>query len=213
MTGHDDFQTEPVRGLPEVPPSDERILWQGHPDWRVLARRAFGVRTVLWYFGALALIRTVSIWATDGTPGEIAASALWFALLASVVVAILTGMAWLNARLTVYTITTRRVAMRIGVALTVTLNLPYRWIGAADLLTHPDGSGDIAFTLTGKTKLSYLVLWPHVRPWRMARPQPALRCVAGVSPVAAILSDAMQAASDEREAEQMPVEVARIAAE
>jgi hypothetical protein len=28
---HDDFQTEPVRGLPENLPEGEHILWQGHP--------------------------------------------------------------------------------------------------------------------------------------------------------------------------------------
>ena len=119
-------------------------------------------------------------------------------------------MAWLNARLTVYTITNRRVAMRIGVALTVTLNLPYRWIGSADLLTHADGSGDIALTLTGKSKLSYLVLWPHVRPWRISQPQPALRAVTGIADVAAILAHAMEDERAERQATQQ-IEITRIA--
>ena len=28
----DDVQVEPIRGLPELPPEGERILWQGAPD-------------------------------------------------------------------------------------------------------------------------------------------------------------------------------------
>lgn len=33
----DDVQVEPIRGLPELPPEGEHILWQGAPDpgrWR-----------------------------------------------------------------------------------------------------------------------------------------------------------------------------------
>ena len=35
---HDD---EPQNGLPEALPAGERLLWQGSPDWRVLARHGF----------------------------------------------------------------------------------------------------------------------------------------------------------------------------
>ncbi len=77
---------------------------------------------------------------------------------------VLALIAWVMARETVYTITTHRVAMRIGAALTVTLNLPFRWIGSADLAVHRDGTGTILLNLTGETRLSYLVVWPHVKP-------------------------------------------------
>ena len=42
-------------------------------------------------------------------------------------------MAWLSARNTVYTITDRRVVMRIGIVLTLTFNLPFKRIAAAGL--------------------------------------------------------------------------------
>ena len=41
------------RGLPERLPDGERLLWQGAPDWRALARQAFHVRGLAIYFGAI----------------------------------------------------------------------------------------------------------------------------------------------------------------
>jgi len=47
LTAHDE---EPVRGLPAPLPADETLLWQGAPDPRSLAQRAYGVRAVAIYF-------------------------------------------------------------------------------------------------------------------------------------------------------------------
>ncbi|NJL34791.1 MAG: PH domain-containing protein, partial [Chloroflexaceae bacterium] len=80
--------------------------------------------------------------------------------------------------------------LRIGAALTVTLNLPYRWINSADVTTHRDGTGTIALDLRGETRFSYLVLWPHVRPWVISRTQPALRCIPEPDKVAALIAEA-----------------------
>jgi len=57
MTHHDDFNFEPVRGLPEKLPEGEHILWQGAPDVRALAREALGVRWVAGYFAILTIWR------------------------------------------------------------------------------------------------------------------------------------------------------------
>jgi hypothetical protein len=54
---HDDFNFEPIRGLPEKLPEGEHILWQGAPDPRRLAREALGVRWVAAYFILLAVWR------------------------------------------------------------------------------------------------------------------------------------------------------------
>ena len=51
---HDDFDFEPVRGLPQLLPKGERMLWQGAPRWQDLAVHAFHARKVIWYFAALA---------------------------------------------------------------------------------------------------------------------------------------------------------------
>jgi hypothetical protein len=115
-------------------------------------------------------------------------------------------MAWVMARSAVYTLTTHRVAMRIGAALTVTLNLPYRWIASADLQMHRDGTGTIALDLRGETRFSYLVLWPHARPWQFKRPKPALRCIAEPHKVADML--AQHAAARIHETGQTEAEIA-----
>lgn len=190
--GHDDFQTEPVPGLPERPPEGERILWQGAPAWRALAWRAFGVRWVLLYFAAIALWQGGEAALGGATPGEILPGLGVLAGVALAAVAVLGLMAWVAARATIYTVTTKRVAMRIGVALTVTLNLPYRWIGAAALKRFRDGTGDLPLALTGETRLAYLMLWPHVRPWRLGRAEPALRAIPDAGRVAEILAGALR---------------------
>ncbi len=49
-------------------------------------------------------------------------------------------MAWLSARSTVYTLTDRRMVMRMGIVLTVTFNLPFKRIAAADMAPAPRGT-------------------------------------------------------------------------
>ncbi len=212
MTEDDDFAVEPVRGLPELLPAGERMLWQGAPDWRVLARRSLNCRLVAWYFGLLALWRGGAALAAGGGVAEALSAASWLLALGLVVVGALALMAWAMARASVYTITDKRVVLRIGVALRVTVNLPYRCIGAADMARNKDGSGDIALRLTGDTKLAYLMLWPHVRPWHIKEPQPALRALPDAARVAGLLAEAMRASEAERQTEDLPVPAA-IAAE
>jgi hypothetical protein len=100
-------------------------------------------------------------------------------------------LAWLAGRNTVYTITNRRVVMRIGIVLTVTFNLPYRRIESAGLRRHPDGTGDIALVLSEGDQIAYLHLWPHARPWHVRRSQPMLRAVPNCERVSALLAQAL----------------------
>lgn len=211
---HDDFQLEPVRGLPERPPEGERILWQGRPAWRSLARRWLRTRWVIGWFALLLAWRGGVMAAEGATATEILAVSVWLVGLGAAATAVLSLLAWITATNTVYTITSRRVAMRIGVALTVTLNLPYRWIASADLRQHPDGTGDIPLALSGENKISWAVLWPHARPWRMAKPEPMLRCIPDAGRVATILAEALRADMARREAEaEAETPADRIAAE
>ncbi len=188
----DDIQSEPIRGLPEVPPEGEHILWQGAPDPWMLARHALNLGWVAGYFVLLATWRGLAIGLDQGLALGLKA-AVPYLIMGLVACAILAVIALILARTTVYTLTTRRVAMRIGAALTVTLNLPFSCILAADLALERNGTGSIALELTEGTKLSYLVCWPHVRPWRIANTQPALRCIPDAERVASLLADAAQA--------------------
>jgi hypothetical protein len=100
------------------------------------------------------------------------------------------GIAWFTARTTVYTLTDKRVVMRIGIVLTLSLNLPLRRLEAADLKLHSGEQGDIALRLLKPDHIAYLHLWPHARAWRLARPEPTLLCLPGAQAVARRLTDA-----------------------
>lgn len=187
---HDDFAFEPVRGLPERPPAGERILWQGRPNSWALAWDALSLPWVAGYFVLLAAWRFLAT--VDQEVGAALALATPYLVMGAVVCALLWLVAFLQARATVYTITDARVAMRIGAALTITLNLPYAQLRSASFAPGRFGTGTIALDLMGDTRLSYLVCWPHIRPWHMKRPQPALRCIPDAETVARLLAESAE---------------------
>jgi hypothetical protein len=171
------------------------LRWQGAPHWRVLARRAFHVRTVAFYFGVLVLLR-VALLVADGAPtSTVVMSAMWLITLALLATGILTLLAMLYSRSTVYSITDRRVVIRFGVALPMAVNIPFKVIESAGLRTYPDGSGDIPLVLGGGQTVNYLIMWPNVRPWRFSNAQPMLRSIADAKQVAEILAEALRAAT------------------
>lgn len=190
MTEYDD---EPIRGLPGMLPPGEEILWQGAPDWRTLARSAYGTRMVAGYFLALTVFALASALATHGRYVGVELTVA----LGVVCVALLHLLAWASARTTVYTLTNRRVVLRIGIAVPKCVNLPLRMIGSVDLATRADGTGDIPFVIAGPAKLGILALWPHARPWKIVTPQPMLRAVPDAQAVAARIAQACRAASPE----------------
>jgi hypothetical protein len=192
MTNHDDHEVEPIPGLPAVPPPGETILWQGRPSWRRLATDAFGAWWLLGYFAFFATLRGVSHGIEAGSVATGVLQALIVTPLAALAMAIVLVVAWAHARATVYTITSQRVVMRIGVALPVAFNLPFRQLQAADVRVGSDGGGDIALTLAKGNTLAWPILWPHVRPWRVTRASPALRAVDGVADVADVLASAQR---------------------
>ena len=185
-----DIIPEPVRGLPEAPPEGERILWQGAPSLRRAAMQVFKVHWIVGWFVLLAVWRAGAVMAEGGPASEAMVAAFWSLLAAALAGAILLLMAWSVAHTAIYTITNRRVGMRIGVALTLTLNLPHQWIESADLVRWRGGGGDIALKMKGETRLSYLVLWPHARPWKLNPAIPMLRGLDDADAAARILGEA-----------------------
>ncbi len=181
-------------GLPEALPQGERMLWQGRPDWRSLARAAFRTDWVAGYFAALLVWRFASEVSAGAGVAEAAVYAAWILPLAGSALALLAGLAWLAARTTTYTVTDRRIVMRIGVALPLTLNLPFAEIDGADVRLRARGTGDVAFTLAKGARVGWAVLWPHARSWRFARPQPSLRAIPNVEAVANRLAEALSGA-------------------
>ena len=183
--------SRPPAGLPENLPQSERLLWQGAPDWRVLAIRAFHLRAWAVYF-ALLLVWYVVSSLDAGTPLlETAIATSRFVGLALVPLLLIAIYAWAVSRATTYTITDRRVVIRLGLALPMTINLPFSRIDNASFHIEAGGAGNIALELAPGNKLAWFVLWPHARPWRMAKAQPMLRALPQVQGVAQLLARAL----------------------
>ncbi len=189
---HDDFAAEPINGLPELPPRGEVILWQGRPNWFRLTVESLNLWWVVAYFAVLTTWRFITV--IDVLSFERAIiMTLPFVIMTLIVVLLLMLVGFIQARATVYTITNRRVAMRIGAALTVTLNIPYTQIENAAVSVGKVGCGNIALETKGASKFSYLVLWPHIRSWKISKPEPTLRAIPDVQSVAQILAKAAKA--------------------
>jgi len=203
---HDDFAFEPIRGLPELPPEGEHILWRGAPEWRQLALRSFYVRPVLAYFTVLMIWRIFEAVASGGSLLAGFGYALELAPFAAGAVAILCLLAWSYARSTVYTLTNKRIVFRSGVALPITVNVPFTSIQSADLRVHADGSGDVQIALVPAQNVSSLALWPHIKPWTFRKTMPTLRALADPQSVARSLSAAL-AASVQGEGAELQGEV------
>ncbi len=190
-----EHEYEPAHGLPELLPADEHVLWQGAPDWRALAVRAFHLRKLVVYFAVMLALRASAVLADGGGALDALRSVATLAPLALLGLALTLGLAWLSARTTAYTLTNRRVVMRIGIVLTLSFNLPLKRIAAADLAAAPRGTGDIALALAGDDRIAWLQLWPHARPWHLTKPQPMLRCVPDGDAVARLLAQAWSQAT------------------
>ena len=184
-----------ARGLPGALPAGETLLWSGAPDWRVLARTALHARKLALYFALIAAYATVSSAMSGAEPRAVALMLLKMVGCGAIPVALACLYAWGVSRVAVYSITNRRVVLHIGLALPVTLNLPFARIVSADVNAGPDGAGDLSLTLAGGDRFAYAILWPHARPWRFARAQPAMRGLADVAKPAQILARALAASA------------------
>lgn len=164
-----------------TPAADETVLWKGRPALGLLARGAFHTRTAGLYMAGLAGVAL----ATGNTNAAIVAVGL-----GAVLVALLYALAWASARSTLYILTDSRLIMRIGMAFETRINIPLKQVRAAHLRPRASGHGDIAFELAGERLLGNALLWPHVRPWHYAMPQPMLRAVPDAAAVARMISEA-----------------------
>lgn len=185
------FKGKPVGGLPGALPEGEVLLWQGAPDWRSLARRAFRIRIVAGYFAALVTWRVAAGWLAGHGAGAALTAGVSSLTLGGVSLGIFAALAWMISRTTTYSVTNKRVVITYGMALPKSLNLPFGRIDAADIAVHADHTGDIAMRLPATTAISYLLLWPHVRAGSGGRAEPVLRCIARPQDVAEMLVDGL----------------------
>ncbi|MEO0328207.1 MAG: photosynthetic complex putative assembly protein PuhB [Pseudomonadota bacterium] len=190
---HNDFEKEPIPGLPAHLPEGENIVWQGSPNANAIARVLLRSRWIMGYFAVIAVWKFCTALYDGGTLMDGIINLLVIGGLGFIVMAMIRWYARAVERSTIYTITNRRVVMRFGVALPVTFNLPYTQISSADIKPAYENFGSITLGLREHTKISWLILWPHVRPWKLARPEPSLRMIEGLEQVAEILSKELHA--------------------
>lgn len=164
-----------------TPMPGEKVLWKGQPDLAILARSAFHTHKFAFYFAVL-----VGIALTFGNMN----AAIVAAVLGVLGLMILQGLAWLCRRTTAYILTDARLIIRKGMAIETRINLPLKQIASANLKMRGATHGDIAMTLNGERLLGYVLLWPHVRPFKFAHPQPMLRSVPDAQHVANLLAEA-----------------------
>jgi hypothetical protein len=189
---HDDFDFEPQRGLPAALPAGERLLWQGAPDWRELALHGYRVRAFAWYGAAVIVARAILNLAEGGALLTVLEGLFWPVVLLTSGLGLLGFIAWLAARTTVYSLTERRIVIRQGIAMPVTMNLPLSLVDGVSAVSRGMQCGDVALQLAPAERVSYLLLWPHVRPWQWRQPQPMLRALRDYKAVGALLVQTLQ---------------------
>lgn len=186
-----EFEAQP--GLPEPLPNNEQIIWQGGPNLKAFAMHAFHLHWFAMYFGVMVLLKAITVSQSVGGWSEEWPGFVW-ALGLSVSALVMIGlMAYWSVNTTMYTLTNRRLVMRIGIVLTITFNLPLKRLAQAGVHIYKDGSADIPIKLNPHDKIPFLHLWPHARAWKLAHPEPMIRCVADGARVSKLFADAWAA--------------------
>lgn len=190
---HDDFEKEPIPGLPALLPEGEEIKWQGSPDQTAIAKNVLHRNKIAAYFVLVALWKLSTTLYDGGTMLAALTSAAFMIGLGLIVMVIIWWLARAMERTTIYTITNKRVVMRFGIALPVTFNYPFKQIVSANVKASGEDKGTIALTLKEHTKISWAILWPHARPWKFAKPEPAMRLIKDVNNVSQLLARQLNA--------------------
>lgn len=202
-----EHEFEAALGLPEPLPAGEKILWQGAPSWTAMAKHVFRLQWLTVYFAVIVVLQIASVSSSEGGLAEGWSSVALAVFLALVGLLLVGLLAYWSATTTVYTLTNRRIVMRVGIVLTVTFNLPFKTLRSADLKLYKDGTGDIPMQIATGDKIAFFHLWPHVRPWRLAKPEPMMRCIPEAKQVAVLLTEAWMASTGLSSMEMQDIQV------
>jgi len=183
-----EHEMEPVPGLPETLPQGEHMLWQGRPSAKLVARHVLKNRWVAGYFLLLMVWAVIGGLYDGRDPAGIMFSVAVLTALAAIVIGMMELFAWAVHKTTMYTITSRRVVIRFGVAFSMTLNLPFKKLAAVSMAELPGGAGNIALQVLPGHQISWLLQWPHVRGWKISHVEPSLICLPDGKKVADVLA-------------------------
>jgi hypothetical protein len=178
-----------IRGVPHALPPGETLLWEGAPDPRAVARHVFRQRLLAGYF-ALMLAIWLAFALRDGDEALLPGLTLRV-LLAGIALLVVELLARAVARTTRYAITDRRLVLRIGMVLPMSINVPFVLVDGVALATFPDGTGQVEVRLQKGARIAYIALWPHCRAFTLTQPVPLLRGLAEPARIGALLAGAV----------------------
>jgi hypothetical protein len=179
-----------IRGVPHELPEGERVLWQGAPDARAVAVHVFHRRLLLAYFAAMLALWAVPTWSR--VPSDVFLSqGATLGLVVAFVLVLAELLARVVARTSWYAITNRRVVLRIGMVLPMSINIPFTILESAGVGLFKDGTGQVVLKLVKGQRIAYIALWPHCRPFAINQPEPVLRGLVNAREVGAILARAV----------------------
>ena len=181
-----------IRGVPHALPAGEHVLWESSPAAGPIAKHVFHRTIVLGYFAVVTGWWAISTYGTVPTNDFLAMLGVRL-LLAGIVIGVVAYLARAVARTTVYALTNKRLVLKIGIVLPMTINLPLRLLQDAGVARFRDGTGQIALTLVPGDRLAYIALWPHCKVFKFNRPSPVLRGLTEPDRVAGLLRDAILA--------------------
>ena len=185
-------------------PAGETILWRGKPNWRHLALDAFHAPLIALYFLSIGTWHLATALHDGASRLAALADASVVLMPCLVALGLVSGLAWLSARATIFTLTDRRLVMRYGVALPALINIPLVHVDAMKVRKGFRGTGDIALSLPRKGRLSFHQLWPYARPWRLFPADPMLRAVPDVAALAETFAKALRAAAEQDAQASLP---------
>ncbi|MDX1646405.1 MAG: photosynthetic complex putative assembly protein PuhB [Longimicrobiales bacterium] len=176
----------PVEGFEQMLPDGERVLWSGASDSMPWLRRSLALRAIGLWVGALTVLSFVR------RGGILVPELSWIVTVGIPSSLFVAGFVLWTSRSTRYLIADRRVAMAIGLTLPGEANIPLTQLQDAAVRRYGDGSGDIALLTRDPGGVGYLVLWPHVRAWRLGRPEPTLRALPDLDAAGQALRSAIE---------------------
>jgi hypothetical protein len=185
--------SEPERraGLTDPLSPGETILWQVSPQTDRMAASIFHYRWLALYVAGAMVLGLIGARQSGYPFGQGVAMVMLAIPFAAIGFALLELLGRLTAKAATYTLTNRRLILKIGVALDMTISVPLSAVTNAAVRKGKGATGDIALTVKDGGGVGYLALWPHARPWHVSIPQPMLRALPDVEAAAMIIGDAL----------------------
>ena len=194
MTDHGGAPAVYIRGVPHPLPAGEHLLWEGAPAADAVAPPVFHRRALAVYFAVIITWWMVSTTQAFGSSAFLAGLAIRVGL-SAIALGVIEVLSRVTARTAWYAVTNRRIVLKLGMVVPMSINLPFSRVQSVGVAMFRDGTGQVLLTLQKADRLAYIALWPHCRVFHINQPQPLLRGLRDAQAVGALLAAAVEAAA------------------